>query len=202
MVEEGKEIKDLKTLAKVKGVEEMIPKPASNQISKGGAARIWEEQYKIIEECLQMDGTIEEACILAWISVPSYYHHRDVNPDFARRMDMARQFPKLIARAAVQRRIRQWDAKTALEFLKLRDKKRYNPIPWVDEDWGIVQAERVQFISVPSNEWADQTKNDSQTHIKLSSASDISASSSEKQTPRENEDQALKNIDSLTFNIE
>ena len=54
-----------------------------------------------------MDGTIEEACILAGISVPSYYKHRNTNPDFARRMDIARQFPKMIARAAIQRRIRQ-----------------------------------------------------------------------------------------------
>jgi hypothetical protein len=31
---EGQEVKDMKTLAKVKTVEEMLPKVASNQISK------------------------------------------------------------------------------------------------------------------------------------------------------------------------
>jgi hypothetical protein len=106
----------------------MLPKIAENQISKWNAAKIWEEQYRIIEETLKMDWTIEEWCMLAWISVPSYYKHKEKNPDFARRMEVARQFPKLIARAAVQRRIRQWDAKTALRFLELRD-KRYKTEP-------------------------------------------------------------------------
>ena len=107
-MEEGIEVKDTKTLAKIKSVEEMIPKPAKNQIW-WSQPKIWEEQYYIIEECLKMDWTVEEACILAGISVASYYHHRNTNPDFARRMDIARQFPKLIARAAIQRRIRQWE---------------------------------------------------------------------------------------------
>lgn len=192
------EIKDFSTLAKIKTVDEMLPKVAKNQISKWTSARIWEEQYRIIEETLRMDGTIEEACMLAWISVPSYQYHRKTNPEFARRMEVARQFPKLIARAAVQRRIRQWDAKTALRFLELRD-KRYKSDP-VLEEWEATAAPVVQFISVPSNEWADQSKNDSQSDTKPSSVSDISVSSSEKQTPRENEDEALKRLNSLSSN--
>ena len=115
------EIKDLNTLAKIKTVDEMLPKPAKNQLTRWDRAKIWEEQYRIIEETLMMDGTIEEACMLAWITVPTYYNHKNSNPEFARRVAIARQFPKLIARAAVQRRIRQWDAKTALRFLELRD---------------------------------------------------------------------------------
>jgi hypothetical protein len=54
-----------------------------------------------------MDGTIEEACVLAGITPTSYYNHKRSNPDFSRRMDAARQFPKLVARAAVMKRIRQ-----------------------------------------------------------------------------------------------
>ena len=199
---EGEEVKDFKTLAKIQSVDEMIPRMAENQISKWHGAKITEEHYRIIEDVLRMDWTLEEACMLAGISIPSYYNHREKNPDFARRMDAARQFPKLVARAAVMRRIRQWDAKTALRYLELRDKKRYNTIPWLDEEWERGTATKVQFISIPSNEWADQWENDSQTHIKLSSASDTSSSSWEKMTPWENEEQALKNIDSLTFNIE
>lgn len=189
------EIKDIKTLSKVKSVEEMLPKTAINQISKWNAAKIWEEQYSIIEETLRMDWTIEEWCMLAWISVPSYYKHKEKNPDFARRMEVARQFPKLIARAAVQRRIRQWDAKTALRFLELRD-KRYKAEPayeWEEENTAPV----VQFISVPSNEWASNTTNsDSQTSTKQSSAFEWSASSWEKQTPWENEEEILRRLDS------
>ncbi|MBO7694530.1 MAG: hypothetical protein J6T10_18090 [Methanobrevibacter sp.] len=84
----------------------MVPTPASNQIAVLNPT-IGEEQYAIIEEALKLDSTIDEACMLAGISMSSYYKHRDKNPDFARRMDIARQYPKLVARAAVQRRIRQ-----------------------------------------------------------------------------------------------
>ena len=196
----GEEVKDLSTLAKVQSVEEMIPVPAKNQLNNN-QPRIWEEQYKIIEECLRMDGTIEEACILAWISVPSYYHHRNTNPDFARRMDIARQFPKMIARAAIQRRIRQWDSKTAMEFIKLRD-RRYKPEA-IEEEWEKTKAPVVQFISVASNEWADQSNSDTQNDIKQNSAFDSSVSFSEaeiEETPRENDEQVLRNIDSLSSN--
>ena len=189
------EVKDVKTLAKVKTVEEMLPKPAINQIQKWNAAKIWEEQYRIIEETLKMDWTIEEGCMLAWISVPSYYKHKEKNPEFARRMEVARQFPKLIARAAVQRRIRQWDAKTALRFLELRD-KRYKAEPvyeWEEENTAPV----VQFISVPSDEWVSNTTNqDSQTPTKQSSAFEWSASTWEKVTPRENEEEMLRRLGS------
>ena len=193
------EVKDTTTLAKIKTVEEMLPKPAKNQLGSS-QPKIWEEQYNIIEECLKMDGTVEEACILAGISVASYYHHRNTNPDFARRMDIARQFPKMIARAAIQRRIRQWDSKTAMEFIKLRD-RRYKPDA-VEEDLnevGEVKRPVIQFISVPSEEWADQWNSDTQKGTKPSSVSDSSASSWEKLTPWENEEQALRNIDSLSF---
>ena len=195
------EVKDIKTLAKVKSVEEMLPKVAKNQISKWDGAKIWEEQYRIIEECLMMDGTIEDACIYAGISVASYYNHRSSNPDFARRMDLARQFPKMVARAAIQRRIRQWDAKTALEFLKLRD-KQYKPDN-VDVDLNEMWESKrpvVQFISVASNEWADQSSSDTQNDIKPNSAFDTSVSSLEVETPRENDEQVLRNIDYASSN--
>ena len=201
----GEEVKDMKTLAKIKSVEEMIPMPAKNQINNS-QPKIWEEQYRIIEECLRMDGTIEEACILAWISVPSYYHHRNTNPEFARRMDMARQFPKMIARAAIQRRIGQWDSKTAMEFIKLRD-RRYKPEAIEEElnEVGEIKRPVVQFISVASNEWKseDQKGNDIQSDTKQNSAYDTSVSSWDQEieeTPRENDEQVLRNIDSLSSN--
>jgi hypothetical protein len=188
------EVKDLKTLSKVKSVEEMLPKPAANQTFKK-TPTIWEDEYRIIEECLMMDCTVEEAITTAWISYNSFINHKNKNPDFALRVERAKQFPKMIARAAVQRRIRQWDAKTALEFLKLRDKKRYNAAPWLNDEWEIEStAPVVQFTSVPSDEWADQWKNDSQKSTNISSASDTSATSSEPLTPRENEDEALRRL--------
>jgi hypothetical protein len=195
------EIKDLKTLAKIKTVDDMLPKPAKNQLTRWDRAKIWEEQYRIIEETLMMDGTIEEACMLAWITVPTYYNHKNSNPEFARRVAIARQFPKLIARAAVQRRIRQWDAKTALRFLELRD-KRYKAEP-MPEEWEENTAPVVQFISVASNEWVENwTNHDSQSDTKQESVWPWSVSSWEKVTPWENEEEALRRLDSLSFSSE
>ena len=192
---EGEEVKDTNTLAKIKTVDDMLPKPVDKPSTK-----IWEREYKIIEECLQLDWTIEQGCMLAGISVPSYYKHREKNPDFARRMDIAKQFPKMVARAAIQKRIRQWDAKTALEYLKLRD-KFYKPE--VVEEWEETTAPVVQFISVASNEW-NTTNPDIQNDTKPSSASEWYANfwEVEKQTPWENEEQVLRNLDSLSFSNE
>jgi hypothetical protein len=115
-------------------------------------------------------------------------------------MDIAKQFPKMVARAAIQKRIRQWDAKTALEYLKLRD-KFYKPE--VVEEWEETTAPVVQFISVASNEWANNTtSHDSQTNIKPESVWQWYSSSSEPKTPRENEEQVLRNLDSLSFSNE
>ena len=193
---QGEEVKDLKTLAKVKSVEEMLPVAVEENQLERPNPKIGEREYKIIEECLQLDGTIEQWCMLAWISVPSYYKHREKNPDFARRMDIAKQFPKMVARAAIQRRIRQWDAKVALDYLRLRD-KFYKEDAKEEGSWAKLPT--VQFISVASNEWADQQNNDWQTSTKQSSPYNTSSSSWEKATPRENEEQALRNIDLLTF---
>ena len=84
----------------------MVPVPLNNQTFKKDPT-IGEDQYRVLEECLMMDYPITEAVMMAGISLASYYNHREKNPDFAIRMDRAREFPKMVARAAVQRRIRQ-----------------------------------------------------------------------------------------------
>lgn len=198
-MEVGEEVKWWK-LARVQSVEELIPTPAKNQIEKWTAARIWEEQYKIIEAYLMMDATIEEACMAAWISVPSYYHHKKEHPEFARRMAIAKEYPKVISRAAVMRRIRQGDAKTALEYLKLRDKRYKTDIV---EEWEWTTRPVVQFISVASDEW-NTTNPDWHPPIEQKSASDwyASLSEAERMTPWENEEEALRNLDYSTFSNE
>lgn len=193
----GEEVKWITELAKIKSVQELVPVPLNNQTFKKDPT-IGEDQYRVLEECLMMDYPITEAVMMAGISLASYYNHREKNPDFAIRMDRAREFPKMVARAAVQRRIRQWDAKVAMEYLKLRDKRYKTEL--VAEEWEVDNSPKVkvQFISVPSNAWADQTENDSQTPIKQSSPYDTSANSSENTTPWENEEVVLRNIDWLS----
>lgn len=63
-------------------------------------------------------------------------------------MAMAREYPKVAARAAVMKRIRLGDAKTAMDYLRLRD-KRYKP---EYEETESASVPKVQFISVASNE--------------------------------------------------
>lgn len=189
-------VTDSTELSRLQTVESLVPKPLDNP-----KWQIGEREYKIIEDCLKLDWTIEQWCMLAGISVPSYYKHREKNPDFARRMDVAKQFPKMVARAAIQKRILQWDSKTALEYLKLRD-KFYKPDVEVEE-WETGSKRPVfNFITVPSKEWQNNTTNhDSQNDTKQKSAWTWYSNSweVEKLTPRENEEQALKNIDSATF---
>lgn len=196
--QDWQEVKGL-ALSKVKSVEEMLPKPAENQLNKPNP-KIWETEYRIIEETLMMDWTIEQWCMLAGISLQSYYKHKEKNPDFARRMEIARQFPKMVARAAIQKRIRQWDAKVALDYLKLRDRFYKED---AKEEIETNKAPVVQFISVASNEW-NTTNPDTQKNIKQGSAWQWFASSweAEKMTPRENEEQALRNIDLLSSSNE
>lgn len=193
----GKEITDKSELSKVKTVYEMMPSNMEeNQRSRWNAAKINEDHFKTIEDCLRLDFTIREACDAAGISVSSYYAYYNNYPDFALRMDRAKNFPKQMARTAVMKRIWQWDAKTALRYLELRDKSRYNTVPWLTEEWELEWNElpKVQFISVPSNEWADQSNNDSQTSINVNSVSDTSATSSESQTWWENEEEVLRRL--------
>jgi hypothetical protein len=59
----------------------------------------------------------------------------------------------------------------------------------------------VQFISVASNEW-NTTNPDIQNDTKPSSVWQWYSNSSEPKTPRENEEQVLRNLDSLSFSNE
>ena len=198
MIEEGREIVDKSELSKVKTVHEMLPKNMDTNLrSRWNAVKITEEHFKIIEDCLRLDFTITEACDAAGISLSSYYHHYKTDEDFALRMDRARNFPKQMARTAVMRRIWQWDAKTALRYLELRD-KRYKADEVVEE-WEENTAPVVQFISVASNEWASNTTNpDTQNDIEQKSVSDLSVSSwemwTENQTWWENEEEVLRRL--------
>lgn len=198
----GKEITDKSELSKVKTVYEMMPNNMVENLRLKWNAHITEEHLKTIEDCLRLDFTIGEACDAAGISVSSYYHYYKKDPDFALRMDRAKNFPKQMARTAVMKRIWQWDAKTALRYLELRDKNRYNTVPWLTEEWELEWNElpKVQFISVSSNEWQSNTTNpDIQNDIKQSSVSDASATSSESQMPWENEEEVLRRLDSSSF---
>lgn len=193
---EWDEIKDISTLSKVKTVREMMPTDIAENQRSTWRPKLTEEHFKTVEDCLRLDFTIKEACDAAWISVAAYYRYYNEDADFALRMDRARNFPKQMARTAVMKRIWQWDAKTALRYLELRDKNRYNTVPWMNEEWEqeVQDLPKVQFISVPSKEW-NTTNHDSQTSTKQESVWQWYVNSwDEKQTPWENEEEALRRL--------
>lgn len=193
---EWDEIKDISTLSKVKTVREMMPTDIAENQRAMWRPKLTEEHFKTVEDCLRLDFTIKEACDAAWISVAAYYRYYNEDADFALRMDRAKNFPKQMARTAVMKRIWQWDAKTALRYLELRDKNRYNTVPWMNEEWEqeVQDLPKVQFISVPSKEW-NTTNHDSQTSTKQESVWQWYVSSwDEKQTPWENEEEALRRL--------
>lgn len=193
--QEWEEVIKTTDLAKIKSVHEMMPQMAEKNLRrKWGRPQLTEEHFSIIENCLRLDFTITEACDAAWISLSSYYNYYNNDEDFALRMDRAKDFPKMMARTAVMRRIWQWDAKTALRYLELRDKRFKED--HVEEEWGADNKTKVEFTLVSTVSWADQSENDSQTPTKQNLPYDSSVSSweVEKLTPWENEDSILEKL--------
>lgn len=170
-----------------------------------------EENIHILEAAFKMDATVKEACTLAWISEATYYKRINEDPTLKRRLELAKDWSKMIAHAAIYKKMSQWDAKIALQFLKLRD-KRYKEVwamPW-DIEWEDGKAPIVQFISVDTTKWVDGTKTQWQTDTEQKLSSEWYANTSEsneiedepKQTPWENEEQVLRNLASWASNNE
>lgn len=59
---DGEEVKSTTELAKVKSVQEMMPKFASENQRAMGRPKLTEEHFSIVENCLRLDFTITEAC--------------------------------------------------------------------------------------------------------------------------------------------
>lgn len=181
----------LKLPERVSSVEDMIhmSPTITNEV---------EECADILENAFKMDATVEEACILAWISPATYYKRLKEDPTLKRRMDLAKDWSKMVAHAAIYKKMSQGDAKIALQFLKLRD-KRYKDVTiwwWVEwEDW---KAPIVQFISVDTNKWDGikvQWQTDTEQKLYSEWYVNMWESNEERKTNWENEEQVLRNID-------
>ena len=186
-----KEPKEEKTLA-TRNVTNLVPKARRRSAV--------EDSLDTLEQAFRLDATVDEACVLACISAPSYYKYMaEPEHEEARlRMEQARNWTKLIARAAVSNEIWKWNAKVALEFLKMRD-KRYANNELVDDV--VDNSKVVQFISVNTNkEWESTTSPDWATDTKQNSHSDLSVTIWEetetKMTWWDNEKEMLKRLNS------
>ncbi len=159
-----------------------------------------EDSLDTLEQAFRLDATVDEACVLAGISPATYYSYmsRPENEEAKLRMEQARSWTKLIARAAVSNEIWKWNAKVALEFLKMRD-KRYANNEIVDDV--VDNSKVVQFISVNTNKEWDGTNSQwpTDTEQKLSSEWYVNTWESTvetKMTGWDNEDEMLKRLNS------
>lgn len=169
-----------------------------NLVPKFRRKSVIEDSLDTLEQAFRLDATVDEACVLAGISPATYYSYmsRPENEEAKLRMEQARNWTKLIARAAVSNEIWKWNAKVALEFLKMRD-KRYTNNELVDDV--VDNSKVVQFISVNTNKEWDGTSSQwpTDTEQKLSSEWYVSSWENEvKMTWWDNEKEMLKRLNS------
>lgn len=172
-----------------------------NLVPKFKKRSVIEDSLDTLEQAFRLDATVDEACVLAGISPATYYGYmsRPENEEAKLRMEQARSRTKLIARAAVSNEIWKWNAKVALEFLKMRD-KRYSDNGLADDV--VDNSKVVQFISVNTNkEWESTTTHDwaNDTEQKLSSEWYVNIWESVTETKMtwwDNENEMLKRLNS------
>lgn len=170
-----------------------------NLVPKFRRKSVIEDSLDTLEQAFRLDATVDEACVLAGISPATYYSYmsRPENEEAKLRMEQARNWTKLIARAAVSNEIWKWNAKVALEFLKMRD-KRYANNELVDDV--VDNSKVVQFISVNTNKEWDGTNSQwpTDTEQKLSSEWYVNTweSAEPKMTWWDNEREMLKRLNS------
>ncbi len=171
-----------------------------NLVPKFKKRSVIEDSLDTLEQAFRLDATVDEACVLAGISPATYYSYmsRPENEEAKLRMEQARSRTKLIARAAVSNEIWKWNAKVALEFLKMRD-KRYANNELADDI--VDNSKVVQFISVNTNKEWDGTNSQwpTDTEQKLSSEWYVNTWENEVETKMtwwDNEKEMLKRLNS------
>jgi len=82
-----------------------------------------EETVKKLEEIFKIDWTVSEACSNAWISRETYYNRESKDKEFFDRMTRAKNFMYILARRTWVKWLNDWDTKSAIEYLKRRDKR-------------------------------------------------------------------------------
>lgn len=99
--------------------------------NKGGRPTIIsEEKIKKLEEVFAIDGTIEEACFYADISIQTYYDWQVKNPKLTERFTALRNRPVLKARQTVVKSLDQ--PQHAFEYLKRKRKQEFSERTEID----------------------------------------------------------------------
>lgn len=113
-----------------------------------------EEVVQKLIDVFKIDWTVEEACAHAWIKKRTYYHWLEHDEEFLHEMEAAKQYAFTLARKTLVKWIQSWDTKSAIEFLKRRD-KRYKDKQEIDAkiEWTV----SLQNLYDEEDLWASET---------------------------------------------
>lgn len=93
----------------------------------GRPEKITPEVVKKLKQIFMYDGSVEEACLYAWISKVTYYAKLKRDKDFLNEMNSARLYPYITAKKTLIKSMESENEaiaqKGAIEFLKRRDKR-------------------------------------------------------------------------------
>lgn len=109
-----------------------LQEPTSNEIKKLGkkkpdAKPLWRTSKKTdevigkLEEIFRLDWTIAEACSYAKIDPSTYHDWKNNDKDFSDRMDDAKEYAFIEARRTINKAIKEWDWRLALDIMRRRD---------------------------------------------------------------------------------
>ncbi len=107
----------------------------------GRPEKITPEVVKKLKQIFMYDGTVEEACLYAWISKVTYYAKVKKDANFLNEMNQARLYAYITAKKVLIKSMESGNEavaqKGAVEFLKRRDKRYADKVEgtmWVDAD--------------------------------------------------------------------
>lgn len=89
------------------------------------ATKLTEKNLQELERRFRDGATILEA-IDGLMAESTYHDHRSKNPEFAARMDMAREYITEIARGVVAKRIKRGDDQVARWWLERKNKAEFS----------------------------------------------------------------------------
>lgn len=76
-----------------------------------------------LESIFKIDWTVWEACSYAGISRETYYNREKADKKFFDRMTAAKNYPFILARKTLMKGMQEWDNRSAIEYLKRRDRR-------------------------------------------------------------------------------
>lgn len=76
-----------------------------------------------LESIFKIDWTVWEACSYAWISTSIYYLREENDKSFLDKMTAAKDYPFILARKTLMKWMQDWDNRSAIEYLKRRDRR-------------------------------------------------------------------------------